>query len=122
MKAETTTTVTVAGEVSQGAPLRSSEETVTLPAAIFEECEEVYRVEGSSLAGLDIFAGDLLVVAPKKNAETGELVLAHLDAQLFIGRWWAKHGRRDLLGADSQTVIARGATILGSINVIVRPQ
>src|SRR5436190_380344 len=119
---ETTTKVRIVGDVAQGAPLQSSKETVMLPAAILEAHEEVYRVADSSLAGSDLFAGDLLIVAPKKKAETGELVLARLDAQLFVGRWWAKHGRRDLLGADGQTVIACGATIIGSINLVVRRQ
>ena len=122
MKAETTTTVHLAGEVSQGAPLRSSEETVMLPAAIFEEYEQIYRVADASLAGSDIFEGDLLVVEPRRKAQTGELVLARLDAQLFIGRWWAKHGRRDIVGDDGHTVLVRGATIIGSINLVVRPQ
>jgi SOS-response transcriptional repressor LexA len=120
--AETTTTVTVVSDVAQGAPLRSSKETAILPAAILEAHEEVYRVADSSLAGSDLFAGDLLIVAPKKKAETGELVLTRLDAQLFVGRWWAKHGRRDILGDDGQTVIVCGATVIGSINLIVRPQ
>jgi SOS-response transcriptional repressor LexA len=118
--AETTTTVRIVGEVAQGAPLRSSKETVILPAAILEAHEEVYRVADSSLAGSDIFEGDLLVVEPRRKAQTGELVIARLDAQLFIGRWWAKHGRRDILGDDGQTVIVRGATVIGSINLVVR--
>jgi SOS-response transcriptional repressor LexA len=118
--AATTTSVRIAGEVAQGAPLRPSKETVMLPAAILEAYEEVYRVADASLAGSDLFAGDLLIVAPKKKAETGELVLARLDAQLFVGRWWAKHGRRDLLDADGQTIIASGATVIGSINLVVR--
>ena len=119
---ETTTKARIVGDVAQGAPLRSSKETVMLPAAILEAYEQVYRVADSSLAGSDLFGGDLLIVAPRKKAETGELVLVRLDAQLFIGRWWAKHGRRDLLDADGQTVIVRGATVIGSINLIVRRQ
>lgn len=122
MMAETTTSVRIVGDVAQGAPLRSSKETVMLPAAILEANEEIYRVADSSLAGSDLFAGDLLIVAPKKKAETGELVLARLDAQLFVGRWWAKHGRRDIVGDDGQTVIVRGATVIGSINLVVRRQ
>jgi len=120
--ARTTTTVHIAGDVAQGAPLRSSEETVILPAAILEESEQVYRVADSSLAESDIFEGDLLVVEPSRKAQTGELVIARLDAQLFVGRWWAKHGRRDIVGDDGHTVIVRGATVIGSINLIVRPQ
>jgi SOS-response transcriptional repressor LexA len=120
--AKTTITVPVVGDIAQGASLRSSEETVVLPTAIIEGHEQVYRIADASLATLDLFAGDLLIVTPKKKAETGELVLARLDGRLFIGRWWAKHGRRDIVGDDGQTIIVRGATVIGSINLIVRPQ
>ena len=120
--AATTIRVPVVGDVAQAAPLRASKETVMLPAATLEAHEGVYRVADASLAGSDLFRGDLLIVAPKKKAETGELVLARLDGQLFIGRWWAKHGRRDLLDADGQTVIVCGATVIGSINLVVRRQ
>jgi len=119
---ETTTKVRIVGDIGQGAPLQSSKETVMLPTAILEAHEEVYRVADSSLAGSDLFGGDLLIVAPRKKAQTGELVLVRLDGQLFVGRWWAKHGRRDIVGDDGQTVIVRGATVIGSINLIVRPQ
>ena len=115
-----TTTVTVAAEIGQGIALLRSVETITLPAATVEEYEHVYRVADASLAEFDVSEGDLLIVEPKKKAHTGELVIAVLDEQIFVGRWWAKHGRRDVVGADCQQVIVRGATVLGSINLIVR--
>jgi SOS-response transcriptional repressor LexA len=115
-----TTTVTVAGEIAQGVALLPSVETITLPAATVEEHERVYRAADASLAEFDVREGDLLIVEPKRKASSGELVIAILAEQLFVGRWWAKRGRRDVVGADSQQVIVRGATVLGSINVIVR--
>lgn len=115
-----TTTVTVAGEIGQGIALLRSVETITLPAATVEEYEHVYRVADASLAEFDVSEGDLLIVEPKKKAHTGELVIAVLAEQLFVGHWWAKHGRRDVMAADAQQVIVSGATVVGSINLIVR--
>lgn len=103
-------------------PLRASQETAILPSALIEACELVYRTADASLAPFDISEGDLLIVEPKKHAETGELVLAHIDARFYVGRWWAKHGRRDVVGADGHSIIVREPTLVGSINLIVRPQ
>lgn len=114
-----TTTVTVAGEIGQGIALLRSVETIPLPAATVEEYEHVYRVADASLAEFDVSERDFLIVEPKKKAHTGELVIAALAEQMFVGHWWTKHGRRDVMGTDQQ-VIVRGATVLGSINLIVR--
>ena len=115
-----TTTVTVAGEIEQGVALLPSVGKITLPAATFEEYERVYRAADASLAEFDVSEGDLLIVEPKRKAHTGELVIAVLAEKMFVGHWWAKHGRRDVMAADGQQVIVRGATVLGSINLIVR--
>jgi SOS-response transcriptional repressor LexA len=115
-----TTTVTVAGEIAQGFALLPSAARITLPTATIEAYERVYRAADASLAEFDVSKGDSLIVEPKRKVSTGALVIAVLAEQLFVGRWWAKHGRRDVVGADSQQVIVRGATVLGSINLIVR--
>jgi SOS-response transcriptional repressor LexA len=117
---EAATTVTVAGEIGQGIALQPSVETITLPAATVEEYEHVFRVADASLAEFDVSEGDLLTVESKRKAHTGEFVIAVLAEQMFVGHWWAKHGRRDVMAADGKQVIVRGATVLGSINLIVR--
>jgi len=115
-----TTTVTVAGEIGQGIALLPSVESITLPAATVEAYERVYRAADASLAEFDVLEGDLLIVEPKRKASSGELVIAVLAEQMFVGRWWAKHGRRDVVAADGQQVIVHRATVIGSINLIVR--
>jgi SOS-response transcriptional repressor LexA len=115
-----TTTVTVAGEIRQGGALLPSVGKITLPTVTVEEYERVYRAADASLAEFDVSEGDLLIVEPKRRATTGEFVIAALAEQMYVGRWWAKHGRRDVMAADGQHVIARGATVIGAINLIVR--
>jgi hypothetical protein len=95
-------------------------ESITLPTATFEDHERVYRAADASLAEFDVSEGDLLIVEPKRKTDTGELVIAVLAEQMFVGHWWAKHGRRDVMAADGQQVIVRGATVIGAINLIVR--
>ena len=118
--ADTATTIKIAGHVHQGERLYPSTERVIVPASLIEKYEHVYCVADASLSEWDVTESDLLIVEPKTHAETGELVIAQFDDRVFVGRWWAKHGRRDLLGADGQTVIVRGATVIGSINLIMR--
>jgi len=115
-----TTTVKVAGEIGQGVALLPSVERITLPAATLAECERVYRAADASLAALDVLEGDFLIVEPKAKADTGEFVIAVLAEQTFVGHWWAKHGRCDVVGADGLQVIVRGAAVIGAINLIVR--
>jgi len=117
---EATTKVRVAGEIGQGVALVPSMESVTLPAATLAECERVYRAADASLADLDVLEGDLLIVEPRTKVTTGEFVIAVLDEQIFVGHWWTKHGRRDVVGADGLQAIVSGAAVLGSINLIVR--
>ena len=115
-----TTTAHLAGEIRQGAPVVPSKASVILPAWVLEEHELVYLAADSSLAAFDVSEGDFLVVKPKKKAESGELVITCLDGLIYVGRWWTKHGRRDVLDADGQRVIVRGASVLGAININVR--
>jgi hypothetical protein len=113
------TTVRIAGEIAQGIALLASEDSTTLPTAAIEDHERVYRAADASLAEFDVSEGDLLIVEPKRKADTGEFVIAVLAERTFVGHWWAKHGRRDVT-ANGQQVIVRGATVIGAINLIVR--
>jgi len=68
-------------------------------------------------------AGDLLVVEPRSHAATGELVIATLENCAFIGRWWAKHGRRALLDGDFQAIAeAPELRVLGAITLVLRDE
>jgi SOS-response transcriptional repressor LexA len=110
----------LAGVFRQGQPLTATEEQVELPGAAVEDDDLVYRVADHSLSGFDIEAEDLLVAEFRSRAQTGELVVVRLDENCFVGRWWAKHGKREVTGPDGQTVIARGAEVLAVINLIIR--
>lgn len=113
-------TIEVIAEVRQGMPLQPSSVRVDIPESLIEKGEEVYRVADNSLDGFGTNAGDLLVVEPKSSANTAELVLVRKGGNVYVGRWWAKHGRRDVLDERNAEVIVTRPTILGSINLIVR--
>jgi hypothetical protein len=116
----TTKVLPLAGVFRQGQELIPTEEQVYLPAEVVEDDELVYRVADHSLSGFDIEPDDLLVAEFRSKAQTGELVFVRVGEECFIGRWWAKHGKRDVTGPDGQTVIAGGAGVLAVINLIIR--
>jgi len=118
-------TVRLAGAVSQGAAIDTSVAgaLVSVPRGKVDADDLVFRAVRGDLQELGIERGDLLIVEPRPdgNAATAELVLTLISERAFVGRWWAKHGRRSLLDHALQT-IADGAElrVLGAITVVLR--
>jgi len=104
-------------EIAQGAPIRKKAGEAYLPSHLIEVDERVFRYRGS-LPSLGIECGDLLIVEPRKKAATGELVLARCGQNAFIGRWWAKHGLREL--RETGQSMEGEPRIAGAVTVIVR--
>src|SRR5262249_54846807 len=119
----------VSAEVEQGKPVRelSEGETVAIPAPLIDKGEIVFRARGDELRDVGIEDGDLLVIElrTKGRAATGELVLGKVGEDIYIGRWWQKHGEKRLM-TDSRAEIAvaskRGLKVVAAINQIIRPK
>ncbi len=111
------TAIVIFDEIAQGAPIRENAGEAYLPSHLLEVDEVVFRYRGS-LPSLGIECGDLLIVEPRKKAATGELVLARCGQNAFIGRWWAKHGLREL--QETGQSIEGELRIAGAVTVIVR--
>ena len=119
------TTVRLTGTLSQGAPIRDAagSEEISVPAEHIESHEYVLRVAGTALRGFGVEHGDLLIIEPRPDgsATTGELVLAKLGERVFLGRWWAKHGREALMDASIQPISeATELQVIGAVTVLVR--
>jgi SOS-response transcriptional repressor LexA len=111
------TSIVIFGEIAQGEPIRENAGEAFIPSHILEVGELVFRCRGS-LPSLGIESGDLLIVEPRKKAATGEVVLARGGPNAFIGRWWAKHGLREL--QETGQSIEGELRIAGAVTVIVR--
>jgi hypothetical protein len=111
------TSIVIFDEVENGKVIRESAGEACLPTKLLEVDELVFRYRGS-LPSLGIECGDLLIVEPRKKAATGELVLARCGHNAFIGRWWAKHGLREL--HETGQSIEGELRIAGAVTVIVR--
>jgi SOS-response transcriptional repressor LexA len=124
-----TTSVKVAAEIRPGEPvLELKNESAALPASLIEKGEIVFRARGEKFRHEGIEDGDLLVVQlrPKGRAASGELVIAKIGEEVFVGRWWQKNGRKALM-SDGPTVVTTGTAkgtlkVVAAINAIVRPE
>jgi transcriptional regulator with XRE-family HTH domain len=119
--------IEVAGEIRHGEPIdESRKEKLSLPKALVDEGEIVFRARGDNLRDQGIEDGDLLVVElrPRGRASTGEIVIGRIGKQVFIGRWWQKHGQKALMsnGLSEVTVgrSARSLKVVAVVNQIVR--
>ncbi|HEX3533471.1 MAG TPA: hypothetical protein VHT23_04565 [Gemmatimonadaceae bacterium] len=107
--------VELAGEIEQGRPLLVSGSLVRIPAETIEEHEIVYRVRRAP----EVEQGDLLIIEPRNTAFTGELVVAFRGVNVYLGRWWAKHGLQEL--RETPEIGLPGEfQVVGAVTVIVR--
>lgn len=118
-------TIVLAGGISQGAEIDASfaGEQVSIPADKIDEGDVVFRAAAANLRGFGIERDDLLVVEtrPDGHAATAELVVVTIGTKAFLGRWWTKHGRRELLD-DRLSLITDDARlqVVGAITVVMR--
>lgn len=121
------TEIELAGEIRHGEPIdETKKEKVALPRSLVEHDEIVFRARGDAMQDQGIADGDLLVVELRQRgrAASGELVIVRIGKQVFVGRWWQKHGRKALMsnGLSEMTVgrSPRALKVVATINQIVR--
>jgi len=119
--------IETAGEIRHGEPIdETKREKVAIPQSLLEDGEIIFRARGDGLRDQGIEDGDLLVVElrARGRAANGELVIGRIGKQVFVGRWWQKHGQKALMsnGLSEVTVgrSARSLKIVAAINQIVR--
>lgn len=119
--------VEVAGEIRHGYPVdETKKETVALPKSLVAQGEIVFRARGDAMHDQGIHDGDLLIVElrPRGRAANGELVIGRIGKQIFVGRWWHKHGIKGLMsnGLAEVTVgrSARSLKVVAAVNQIIR--
>jgi len=118
------TEVKTAGEIRQGEAVNEKQtEMVLVPAPLIEKGEIVFRARGENFEDIGIENGDLLVVQlrQKGRAATGELAVGKVGNNVFIGRWWQKHGRKALMSdALVEITTAKTLKVVAVINAVIR--
>src|SRR5579871_3930283 len=87
----------VIGKVAAGVPITAQENVegeFVLPASFTRNSDGfMLRVQGDSMIDAAILDGDLIVVRPQKSANNGEIVVAMLDGEATVKRFYKEDGR-----------------------------
>lgn len=114
------------GRVAAGAPILASEnieETIPLPAELADERSSfILRVSGDSMVDAGILDGDFVVVTQQAVAQNGDVVVALLDDEATVKRYFREPDRIRLQPENSsmEPIYARDVTILGRVTGLFR--
>ena len=119
--------VPVLGRVAAGVPITAQEDIegeFLLPAGFVPRASEAFmlRVQGDSMVDAAILDGDLILVRPQRSAENGEIVVAMLDGEATVKRFYREAGRIRLQ-PENQTmapIYASDVEIVGRVEAVVR--
>jgi repressor LexA len=80
------------------------------------------RVSGDSMVDAAILDGDLIVVQPQPDAENGEIVVALVDGEATVKRFYREAGRIRLQpeNAAMEPIYAEDVTIVGKVEAVIR--
>ena len=118
--------IPILGRVAAGVPITAVEnydETFLLPASFARKPGTfMLRVKGDSMIEAAILDGDLIVVEPKPDAANGEIVVALLDGEATVKRFYREAGRIRLQPENSSMapIYADYVTIVGRVEAVVR--
>ena len=91
--------VPVIGRVAAGAPILAQEnieDVLRLPDGWAPEGAFLLRVEGDSMQDAHILDGDYVLVRPDKTASNGEIVVAMIDDEATVKRFYRKKNSVEL--------------------------
>jgi repressor LexA len=117
----------VLGKVAAGVPITAQEDIegeFILPAGFVPRGSDAFmlRVQGDSMTDAAILDGDLILVRPQRHAENGEIVVAMLDGEATVKRFY-REANRIRLQPENRTmapIYASDVEIVGRVEAVVR--
>jgi repressor LexA len=116
----------VLGAVAAGVPMLAEENiegTIPLPTEVVrEDSTFVLRVKGDSMIDAGIFDGDFVVVRQQPTAENGDIVVALLEDEATVKRFFRESDRIRLQPENDsmEPIYVRDVTILGKVVAVFR--
>ena len=116
----------IVGKVAAGVPItavENVEDTFALPSGFVRDPNAfILKVSGDSMVDAAILDGDLVVVKPSPDAKNGEIVVAMLDGEATVKRFYREPSRIRLQPENrSMTPIyADDVTIVGRVEAVIR--
>lgn len=118
--------VPVVGQVAAGQPILAEEnieDLMPLPADFAGEGEHfILRVRGESMIDAGILHGDYLVVRKQPQAQNGEIVVALIEDEATVKRFYKENGHFRLQPENSTMapIIVNEVTVLGKVVSLMR--
>ena len=114
------------GQVAAGEPIvaeENVEEYVQVPDVIGGEAGDyILRVRGESMKDAGILEDDFVVVRPAEDAKNGEIVVALIDEEATVKRFFREkdHVRLQPENSEMEPIITRDASIVGRVVGVYR--
>ena len=118
--------VPVVGRVAAGRPVLAEEnidEVIPLPEEMLPGGEAfLLRVKGDSMIGDGIEDGDLVIVQRQETAEDGDIVVALIEDEATVKRFFRHHDQVELRPSNPQyePIFVRDVRILGKVVGLLR--
>jgi len=118
--------IPLVGAVAAGSPIlavENIEEVFAMPAdLVAEENCFMLRIQGDSMIEAGLFDGDLAVVRQQSSAEDGDIVVALIEEEATVKRFYREDGKIRLQPANPamEPVITDQAQIIGKVILSVR--
>jgi len=117
----------IIGRVAAGVPITAQENIegeFVLPASFAPRASDSFmlRVKGDSMVGAAILDGDLILVRPQPSAENGEIVVAMVDDEATVKRFYKEDGRIRLQPENPEMapIFSSDVTVVGRVEAVVR--
>ncbi len=122
-----TVVMPILGRVAAGVPITAQEDVegeFVLSAAFVPKASDAFmlRVQGDSMVDAAILDGDLILVRPQRSADNGEIVVAMLDGEATVKRFYREPGRVRLQPENRSMapIYASDVGIVGRVEAVVR--
>jgi repressor LexA len=117
----------ILGRVAAGVPITAQEDVegeFVLSTAFVPRASNAFmlRVQGDSMVEAAILDGDLILVRPQRTAENGEIVVAMLDGEATVKRFYREPNRIRLQPENQRMtpIYASDVEIVGRVEAVVR--
>ncbi len=118
--------IPIIGKVAAGTPITATENVegeFVVPADLARRPDTfMLRVQGDSMIEAAILDGDLIVVSPQPDARNGEVVVAMVDGDATVKRFYREAGRVRLQPENRTMapIYADDVTVIGRVEAVVR--
>jgi repressor LexA len=117
--------VPLVGTVTAGSPIfayENYEDYYTFPAGEFKGDLFMLRVQGTSMIDAGIFDGDKIIVRRQNTAQNGEIVVALIDDEATVKRFYKENGHFRLQPENDymEPIIVSEVVVLGKVVSLLR--